>query len=80
MPSLKKSFFAYVLESKTRFIVFTTVSWSVVSSVVLIGRKILTGFYGSPEFVGVLFCAPVVALVWSVIFWRFIPGRDSRKI
>ena len=79
MPQTTARFVRYALRSETRFIVCNVVSWSAIASIVLIGNKVLTGGYGSPELIGVLLCMPVIAFFWAVTFWRYVLARDPRK-
>ena len=66
------------LKSQGRFVGFTTVSWTALGAAVLICRKLLTGNFGPPEFVGIIFLTPVVAVVWSSVMWKLFFSKRPR--
>lgn len=58
------------LGSQGRFVGTVTIGWTTISAVALLGRKILTGEFGSPDFVGVVLLTPLVAVIWSIVMWK----------
>ncbi|GAA5003477.1 hypothetical protein GCM10025793_09400 [Lysobacter lycopersici] len=58
------------LGTQGRFVGAVTIGWTTISAAALLGRKILTGEFGSPDFVGVMLLTPLVAVIWSLVMWK----------
>ena len=68
------------LKNRDRFVGLVTVSWTALAGIALVGRKVLTGSFGSPEFVGVALLAPIVAVFWSLAMWKFFIGPKIKVL
>jgi hypothetical protein len=60
------------LRSQGKFVGTVTAGWTTIAVVVLLGRKILTGEFGSPDFVGVMLLIPLGAIIWSIVMWKLV--------
>ncbi|MFT3897756.1 MAG: hypothetical protein QM719_08680 [Thermomonas sp.] len=71
------------LGNQGRFVLTVTVSWTAISAIALLGRKILAGEFGSPEFIGIMLLTPIVAVVWSILMWNLFfksnPYREEKR-
>ena len=68
------------LGNQGRFVGIVTAGWTTISAIALLGRKILTEEFGSPEFVGIMLLTPIIAVVWSIVMWKlFFKSNPYRK-
>jgi hypothetical protein len=68
------------LGTQGRFVGTNTAFWTAVAGVALLGRKFLTGEYGSPDFVAVMLITPIGVLITSIVMWSlFFKSNPYRK-
>jgi hypothetical protein len=58
------------LGSQGRFVGTNTAFVAAVAGVALLGRKFLTGEFGSPDFVAVMVSVPLSTLLGSIVMWK----------
>jgi len=58
------------LETQTKFISMNTGALAIIVTLVLFGRKLLTGEFGSPDFVAIMLSIPVTVFLGSIVLWN----------
>jgi hypothetical protein len=60
------------LGAQGRFVVTNTVFWTTAAAAVLFGRKVLTGEFGSPDFIAVMLITPIGVFSASIVMWNLL--------
>lgn len=55
-----------------------TSGWTIVAVVALVGRRLATGTFGSPEYVGIALLMPIVGFIWAILMWDFVISRSKK--
>ena len=58
------------LGTQAGFVGTDTTFGTAVAGVALLGRKLLTGEFGSPDFVAVMISVPFSSLIGSIVMWK----------
>ena len=71
------------LGSQSKFVGANTGILAILVALVLLGRKLLTGQFGSPDFVAIMLSVPVTVFFGSIVLWKLFfksnPFSEEQK-